>query len=33
VRALRGQMSVSSEPGSGTLISLELPTVLDPSAV
>ena len=33
VRALQGQMSVSSEPGSGTLISLELPTVLDPSAV
>jgi signal transduction histidine kinase len=30
VRALQGRMSVSSEPGSGTLISLELPAVLDP---
>jgi signal transduction histidine kinase len=29
VRALQGRMSVSSEPGSGTLISLELPA-LDP---
>jgi signal transduction histidine kinase len=27
VRALQGRMSVSSEPGSGTLISLELPAL------
>jgi signal transduction histidine kinase len=27
VRALHGRMSVSSEPGSGTLISLELPAL------
>jgi signal transduction histidine kinase len=33
VRALQGQMSVSSGPGSGTLISLELPTVLGPNVV
>jgi len=31
VRALQGRMSVASEPGSGTLISLELPARLDPS--
>jgi signal transduction histidine kinase len=31
VRALHGRMSVSSEPGSGTLISLELPAALDMS--
>jgi signal transduction histidine kinase len=31
VRALRGRMFVTSEPGSGTLISLELPARLDPS--
>jgi signal transduction histidine kinase len=31
VRALQGRMSVSSEPGSGTLIRLELPAVLDSS--
>jgi signal transduction histidine kinase len=30
VRALQGRMSVASEPGSGTLISLELPARLDP---
>jgi signal transduction histidine kinase len=30
VRALQGRMSVSSESGSGTLISLELPAKLDP---
>ena len=29
VRALQGRMSVSSEPGSGTLISLELPALGD----
>ena len=33
VRALQGRMSVSSEPGSGTLISLELPAALDPAPV
>jgi signal transduction histidine kinase len=32
VRALQGRMSVSSEPGSGTLISLELPAAFDPGA-
>jgi signal transduction histidine kinase len=31
VRALQGRMSVASEPGRGTLISLELPARLDPS--
>jgi len=31
VRALQGRMSVSSEPGSGTLIRLELPAALDSS--
>jgi signal transduction histidine kinase len=31
VRALQGSMSVSSEPGSGTEIRLELPAALDPS--
>ena len=31
VRALQGRMSVSSEPGPGTMISLELPATLDPS--
>jgi signal transduction histidine kinase len=31
VRALQGRMFVASEPGSGTLISLELPAKLDPS--
>ncbi len=30
VRALQGRMSVASEPGRGTLISLELPARLDP---
>ena len=30
VRALQGSMSVSSEPGSGTEIRLELPAALDP---
>jgi signal transduction histidine kinase len=30
VRALQGSMSVSSEPGSGTEIRLELPAVFDP---
>ena len=33
VRALHGQMFVSSDPGSRTSISLELPTVLDASVV
>ena len=33
VRALHGQMFVSSDPGSGTSISLELPTVFDASVV
>jgi two-component system sensor histidine kinase NreB len=32
VRALQGRMSVSSEPGTGTLISLELPAAFDPGA-
>jgi signal transduction histidine kinase len=31
VRALQGRMSVASEPGCGTLISLELPARFDPS--
>jgi signal transduction histidine kinase len=31
VRALQGRMFVTSEPGNGTLISLELPAKLDPS--
>jgi len=31
VRALQGRMSVASEPGRGTLISLELPARLDPN--
>jgi signal transduction histidine kinase len=31
VRALQGRMSVASEPGCGTSISLELPARLDPS--
>jgi signal transduction histidine kinase len=31
VRALHGRMSVASEPGNGTLISLELPAKLEPS--
>jgi signal transduction histidine kinase len=31
VRALQGSMSVSSEPGSGTEIRLELPAALDPA--
>jgi len=30
VRALRGIINVSSEPGRGTLISLEVPLVSDP---
>lgn len=32
VRALQGRMSVASEPGAGTVISLELPARLDASA-
>jgi signal transduction histidine kinase len=32
VRALQGRMSVASEPGCGTVISLELPARLDPSS-
>jgi signal transduction histidine kinase len=30
VRALRGIITVSSEPGRGTLISLEVPLLTDP---
>jgi signal transduction histidine kinase len=30
VRALQGIINVSSEPGRGTLISLEVPLVTDP---
>jgi signal transduction histidine kinase len=33
VRALQGRMSVASEPGCGTLISLELPARLDPERI